>query len=73
MLQWIEKLNVKVLFYFCFYFLRMRTYKRNPPNACDLKTVKKYFIGPCLGYFSSELDEIFNITSIYRDNMYTKK
>ena len=40
----------------------MQTSKRNPPDAHDPKNVKKYFNGPYLGYFSSELNEIFNKT-----------
>jgi len=40
---------------------------RNPPDARDPKNVNKCFNGPYLAYFSSELYEIFNITSIYRD------
>ena len=47
----------------------MHSCKQNPPDAGDPNTVKKYFNlnGPYLGYFLSERDEIFNITSIYAD------
>ena len=47
--------------YFHFYFSCMCTCKQNHADACEPKTVNKYFNGPSLGYFLSEFDEIFNI------------
>jgi len=69
MLERMEKFNVKanVLYISIFIFFAHVSCKRNPPVAHDPKTVNKYFNGPYLGYFLSELYEIFNITSIYGD------
>ena len=50
---------------FEYFFFSMHTCKRNPSDPCNPKTVNKYFNGPYFGYFSSELDENFNISSIY--------
>ena len=45
--------------------LCMHTCKPNLPDARDPKTEKRYFNGPYHGYFLSELEEVFNITSVY--------
>jgi len=69
MLLGIEKVQCQSqrFVYFYFYFLRMHTCERNPPDACDPKTVNKYFNGPYLGYFLLELYENLNIASFLDD------
>ena len=62
-----EKFNVKVLYISIFNFSACALVS-SPPDERNPKNVNKYFNGQYIGYFSSELYEIFNITSIYRDS-----
>jgi len=65
----------KFCLFIFFFFWAFTLVGWTPPDTCDPKTVNKYLNGPYLGYFSSEILEIFNITSIYNmeifKHMYT--
>jgi len=69
MLERMEKFNVKakVLYISIFNFCACAFVSGIPQTYVTQKNVNKCLNRPYLGYFSSELYEIFNISSIYRN------